>query len=367
MSGRYVNDFMNAGGVPPIHCIAPVSDIRIRIHKRKLKHTGRYEALYGRVENFKASDVRKWAILNGFPQLATRRGRLPNDVLIAWQKTHGDLNDNSNEPVLSWGATLCSRWASVGALYCTAHNSVQPNIVNTGTTSYYVNKGSIGVNRNNGFDRIRCSSTTHSGRHCAAWAVKGGTTCNNHGGTRRRNVTETRVTLAQLLRADPRPIWMILLDAVATADSLLLHAREEIMNSPIDEDGNITLDPDNYLRLMEATDRAAKLSKVAIDANISERMTQQFEAEGKLLATALNAALDAVLPGLKLTPDQELEYRHKALQAGQKNLLNTMKRDERAYADKRDETSTKLLTQIEDLRASAREEYAGGAVIDMDE
>jgi hypothetical protein len=58
-----------------------------------------------------------------------------------------------------------------------------------------------------------------------------------------------------------------------------------------------------------------RTSKAAIDAGIAAHVARQLEVEGRLLASALDAALDA-LPGL--TTDQRIA----AVSAAQKSLFN---------------------------------------------
>lgn len=57
----------------------------------------------------------------------------------------------------------------------------------------------------------------------------------------------------------------------------------------------------------------ARAAKAAIDAEVSARVVRQFELEGRLVAEALSAGLDA----LELTVDQRIT----ALQAGHSRLL----------------------------------------------
>lgn len=63
--------------------------------------------------------------------------------------------------------------------------------------------------------------------------------------------------------------------------------------------------------------RLARFSKTAIDAGVAERLVRQTEAEGRIVAEALNRALDA----LELTSEQRI----RAIQAAQEALLGQPK------------------------------------------
>lgn len=141
-----------------------------------------------------------------------------------------------------------------------------------------------------GLPPIKCHATSHStGVQCTAWAMKGSTVCVKHGGRAGQVMSKSdiRTTLGQLLMNDRRPPWVVLLDALHVADAIL---RDIVIKVQERDD----VSPDLLDRLVDASDRAAKIAKVTLDANVLERITRQYELEGEHVVSLLNAGLDAL-------------------------------------------------------------------------
>lgn len=121
------------------------------------------------------------------------------------------------------------------------------------------------------------------------------------------------MSLAQLLAGDPRPPWQVLLEALHTSDAIMQDAIGVIMQQ------KDQLTPDQLDNLTQATERAAKLSKLTIDANVGERRTRLLESQTAIMAGAVQAGLDAIFTTLVergvLDPQAEVELRQAALEA----------------------------------------------------
>jgi hypothetical protein len=97
-----------------------------------------------------------------------------------------------------------------------------------------------------------------------------------------------RLTLAEAFeRGDRRPAWLILADALHSADTLMLNARVKLADGePISLEA---LD-----RFIEALDRAQKFAKVVLDAGVDERQTQAAEAMTAVLAGLVDRGMEAI-------------------------------------------------------------------------
>lgn len=220
-----------------------------------------------------------------------------------------------------------------------------------------------------GFPSLRCIATSKStGKPCKLWASPGTTVCPSHGGSTPATIAkaEARVSLAQLLGNDPRPPWQVLLDALQTADALLQDSRAKVRANP----GELT--PDLLDRLLDSTERAAKLSKMTLDANIGERQTRMLELEGQLLAEGVAAGLDALFARLVeedgLAPAREIELRQVALEAAAAKLDSTTDRQPQDRpSNLRNSTLSRDMTSIRKLRklaATQAEERGDGSTDD---
>jgi hypothetical protein len=140
----------------------------------------------------------------------------------------------------------------------------------------------------------------------------GTTVCFQHGvnGNTRRAAT-TRVTLAQLLEADPRHPWEVVLDMTATLDAITRDCRAQIV------DGD-TIDVNMLDRLISLAQTTHHMAAVAINSKAAEQIALAYEKnaelEGELVAVAISAAIDKV----GLTP----AWRDYALRVGHRALLD---------------------------------------------
>jgi len=158
---------------------------------------------------------------------------------------------------------------------------------------------------------VRCHATSSkTGKPCARWAKPGLAVCAAHGGKapQTERAARVRLTLAELLAADPRDPRTVLLDALATADAIF---REGALRVRAGE----TLTAAELDRLIQNFSRAATLAKTAIDSRLTETVTRNRELEGQLLGHVLSAVLDR----LQLTP----EWRAYALQLATHELTTT--------------------------------------------
>jgi hypothetical protein len=156
-----------------------------------------------------------------------------------------------------------------------------------------------GPGRQAGVPSIRCSHTVPlrdgSGgrRPCRKWARPGTTVCEMHVGAAAHVVrkADLRMTLAQVMQHDPRPLGEVLLDATHVADSLMRDLKERVLahDEPVD--------PDLLTRLVEATRLAHHLAETSVRAGVQVELVRQAhvraELDGIVIARALGAALDA--------------------------------------------------------------------------
>lgn len=148
---------------------------------------------------------------------------------------------------------------------------------------------------------VRCSARSRRTRQpCNNWATVGATVCYLHGGKTPKVIAKAnqRHTLAELLRADPRHPWEVVLDHMHTLDAVAREAR-----LTLGEDGTVT--PQQLDRIVEYAKAAHHLAKTAIDVGAHERIAQslqrQVELDGQVIAQTLGATLDALLDRLTET------------------------------------------------------------------
>jgi hypothetical protein len=140
---------------------------------------------------------------------------------------------------------------------------------------------------------MRCTAKAkRSGEQCRNWAKPGLTVCPSHGvtGNGARKADE-RLTLAQLLSADPRHPWQVIIDATATLDAIMRSHRVEILAGE-------TITVDQLDRLIQYSQAAHHMATVAISTKAHEQLTvavtKEYELQGKLVGAALGAAIDAL-------------------------------------------------------------------------
>jgi hypothetical protein len=143
---------------------------------------------------------------------------------------------------------------------------------------------------------VRCTAhSKRTGEPCGNFA----TVCRLHGSSARhvRNAASARVTLATLLKSDPRPVWDVVLDAVATADALMTDLKLGI-TAGADDPHAEPLDPAQLSRLSDAVKLAHSLASSAITVRAYELKSQVAELDGERLADAVLAAVMVLLDAL---------------------------------------------------------------------
>lgn len=169
--------------------------------------------------------------------------------------------------------------------------------------------------------REKCTATIKdTGERCTRYPIRGGTVCMAHGGaapqvrdaaTRRLQRHQMRIDLGQLLEelelsAEGRGPTEILLDVVYRS-----HAWVQVVGAHIGDLGDDLTRVDRYgneqpavLVAMydQALDRAARASKMALDAGVAERLVQVEQEKGRLLAEVMRQIFDD--PELGLTEQQ---------------------------------------------------------------
>ena len=124
----------------------------------------------------------------------------------------------------------------------------------------------------------RCKAT---GRQCRKWVIAGGpnAVCDSHGGraAQVRRAKELRLATMKAEQAaaraglphERRHPGEILLDAVAASDVLMQHLLRQRAAGALTAEESIALGA--------AVDRAARVSRSALDAGVQERMAQVRE------------------------------------------------------------------------------------------
>jgi hypothetical protein len=137
-----------------------------------------------------------------------------------------------------------------------------------------------------GIPPLKCSAKAKgTGKPCEQYAMIGTTVCFQHGvnGNTRR-AAMTRVTLAQLLEADPRHPWEIVLDMTATLDAITRDCRAQIVEGD-------TIDLGALDRLISLAQTTHHMASVAINSKAAESLSiaveRQLELQGELVATAI--------------------------------------------------------------------------------
>lgn len=144
---------------------------------------------------------------------------------------------------------------------------------------------------------VMCTGTNTQGNPCEKWANVGATVCNTHGAAapQVQAAAERRISLAEALaNGDRRPPWEILEDCLHIVDMVLQDVVLEVR-----EKGTAT--PAVLDKLIQAVERAHRLSKVNLDAGIDQRRLRLAETQ----AGQMQAIFTRVLSALHLTPEQK--------------------------------------------------------------
>ena len=147
--------------------------------------------------------------------------------------------------------------------------------------------------------RTRCAARSkRSGERCRKWSAPGASVCHLHGARSPQAVAgaERREIIAELLAADPRPLRIVLRDAVTVSDVIMQDVRAEI-----DRTGSAS--PETIDRLALAAGRAAQLARVALDVGLTDDEGEIVaQAHGESLARALRIVLAPLMPRVAAGP-----------------------------------------------------------------
>jgi hypothetical protein len=161
-----------------------------------------------------------------------------------------------------------------------------------------------GPGRQAGVPSVRCSHTVPlkdgSGgrRRCKKWARPGTTVCEMHVGKAAHVLrkADERMTLAQVIQHDARPLGEVLLDATHVADSLMRDLKTQVLA------GGEPVDPDLLTRLVEATRLAHHLAETSVRAGVQVELVRQARLSSDLNADAVVRVLARVLDALTAGP-----------------------------------------------------------------
>jgi hypothetical protein len=154
-----------------------------------------------------------------------------------------------------------------------------------------------GESRRVGLPSVRCTATNRRGERCGKWAKVGGTTCELHGAQAGQVVRkrDERMTFAQLLQSDPRPVGEVLLDALHNADVAMQDMRAGLATGE-----PVTVDQlDRFINLSRLTHH---LAKTTVDAGVEVALVNQQRATVEQLGAYTADVLLAVLNALPLHP-----------------------------------------------------------------
>jgi hypothetical protein len=103
------------------------------------------------------------------------------------------------------------------------------------------------------------------------------------------------MTLAQLLRHDPRTPWEVVLDATNTADALMRDVKSRVLDG-----GDVTVEQVD--RLLELTTYAHKLATVAIQtgaaAHVAQARVELLQSQTQIMIGATRVAVEGLLDHL---------------------------------------------------------------------
>ena len=146
---------------------------------------------------------------------------------------------------------------------------------------------------------ILCVATSSkTGEPCRRWAKPGTTVCHAHGGKAPHvaAAADRRRLLAAYLAASPRPVWEVLLDAVATGDAMAREVRTRVLSGePLTDDllGKL----EQWTRLSFTLSSAAITTK-ATEMSAAARSTPMVDASDSRLVDVLDAVIERLCTAL---------------------------------------------------------------------
>jgi hypothetical protein len=166
---------------------------------------------------------------------------------------------------------------------------------------------------------MKCTAHNRRGEPCQKFAVPGSVVCTVHGGLAPNTVAkaEVRMTLAQLLKEDPRPVGVAMLDALSTIDAIFREAKVRVGDETNAEDLG---------RLLEAAERVMKLGKTFVDTGLVAKLTEQasrdMELEGKIMVEVVSNVVDSLVNLLPISLNDRAAWRTYALGTAMAALVN---------------------------------------------
>jgi hypothetical protein len=153
-----------------------------------------------------------------------------------------------------------------------------------------------GMARQAGIPPMQCTAHTRRGTLCLNFARPGSTVCRHHGGNapQVRRKADQRMTLAQLLQNDPRPLPEVLLDATHTADAVFRDLRLRLL-----EGEEITVE--QLDRLVERARLAHHLARTTVETGVVVKLVEAQRAQVGEIGIFISEVLLAVLNTLPLT------------------------------------------------------------------
>ncbi|WP_410597630.1 hypothetical protein [Amycolatopsis sp. lyj-23] len=150
---------------------------------------------------------------------------------------------------------------------------------------------------------MKCVATSRrTGNRCGNWARPGTTVCRLHLGNAPhiKEKALQRLTLAELMRANPRPLTEAVLDHVHTLDAIAQDARLVAM-----EEGGFTAA--NVQKAVDTATAALRADKLAMDIGVTKLVLDKARADaalsGEVVAGALVAIKDKLMEFLVPLPD----------------------------------------------------------------
>jgi hypothetical protein len=150
---------------------------------------------------------------------------------------------------------------------------------------------------------MKCvAESRRTGDRCGNWARPGGSVCRMHFGNAPhiKEKALQRLTLAEIMRADPRPLTESVLDHVHTLDAIARDARLATI-----EEGGFTAA--SVQRAVDTATAALRADKLAMDIGVTKLVLEKAERDaalsGEFVASTLVTIKDKLVEFLAPLPD----------------------------------------------------------------